>query len=134
MGKYTTIQSHISAIFASTEWASEGIAAYPENFTGDATEFVRINILAARQNQTHTRNSVSGQLIIDIFYPAGIGPLRSRQIADTLDKYLANKSSMDTGGHTQLQDSTLSYIGIDSVNPSLCRYQYIVPFNYFGDS
>jgi hypothetical protein len=132
MNKYTSLETDIFSIFASATWVLENIDTYPENFTQreNTSEFIRVGIVTkAPQNL----NSVSGVLLIDIFIGAGSGPNKAYLIADKLDTYLAGKTIITTAnGNTQLFSSTLAPIGIDAVNKSLQRYQYTIPFNYFG--
>jgi hypothetical protein len=133
MGKFASLEKDIFSVFGATEWLAENIATEPDNFFGKNTgnEYIRVIIIAGRPSVNCT--SVSGQLSIDIFIPAGVGPNKASLIADKLDSYLVGKViSSATGNATQFGSSTLASNGIDSANPSLFRFIYSIPFNYFG--
>lgn len=135
MGKYSSLQSDIFSIFGTIGWKTEGVFTMPSNFVASdaGDEYIRVSIVANGDNKANPLNSVSGQLLIDIFTPAGFGPNRTNLIADKLDKYLAGKLIQTTsGGNTQLAGSTLALLGNDSANPSLYRSIYTIVFNYFG--
>lgn len=130
--KYTNLQNDIYSIFAAAGWTAENIKSFPENFIGavPGKEYIRIHIKAEREGLDIV--SVSGQVMIDIFVPAGGGPIRASQIADRLDVYLVGRSLKLSSGHTQFLNSTLSNFGVDKANASLFRSIYSIPFNYFG--
>lgn len=134
MGKYTDLKADIYSIFASAAWVLENIKTFPGNYVNStATEFVRVAVIASGLSNVNPPRSASGQLIIDIFVPAGVGEGRLDAIADKLDKYLAGKSIETTlGGNTQLGSSSLNIVGNDGVNPGLYRGSYSISFNYFG--
>jgi len=131
--KYASLSKSIYDVFATSAWTAENITTYPENFTGTATEYIRVAILASRESNDQRLGSVAGQMIIDIFIPAGGGTSRTSQIADKLDQYLVGKTLPVSGkGNTQFGDSNLINLGIDKDNTSLYRSSYSIPFNYFG--
>jgi len=136
-GKYETLHNDIYSIWASANWSNENIKTFPENFIGQVPnkEYIRVSILPSdRSMDTSYQHlgSVSGQVMIDIFVPAGKGPIRASQIADRLDAYLVGKSVQSGQGLTQFQTSTLSNFGFDKANASLFRAIYTIPFTYFG--
>lgn len=133
MGKFSDLQNDIFSVFNSPEWKAENVKTFPSDFLAmnAGNEYLRVNVIAGSFGVN--RRSVSGILIIDIFTPAGIGPKRSNLIADKLDRYLENKSiSLTTGSVTQFQNSAMKPLGVDKDNPSLTRYSYEIPFNFFG--
>ena len=133
MGKYENLEKDVFSIFGSTLWKSENIKTFPVNFIEltPGTEFVRVSVIPSGNGINLT--SISGVLIIDIFTSAGNGPRKTSLIADKLDSYLVGKSvSTITGNSTQLNKSSLSYVGLDTVNSALYRATYSIPFNYFG--
>ena len=135
MGKYADLFKDVYSIFNTNGWKAEGIATYPENFVGAlTTEYIRVTVLAGGRSRTGQLNSVSGQLMIDIFIPAGGGPTRAAQIADKLDTYLVGQNLKTGGsGNTQFSDaSNLTAVGIDRDNSNLYRSNYSLPFNFFG--
>lgn len=133
MGKFETLQSDIFSVFGSASWVNEDIKTVPENFVLTITnsEYIRVAILPGTISEVNI-NSISGQLMIDIFTPAGKGPLRAYQIADKLDEYLNGKTVKTGEGSTQFRASSLNSIGQDVDNKSLFRSLYTISFNYFG--
>jgi len=133
MGKYENLEKDVFSIFGSTLWKNENIKTFPVNFIelNPGNEFIRVSVIPSGNGINLT--SISGVLIIDIFTSAGNGPRRTSLIADKLDSYLVGKSvSTITGNSTQLNKSSLSYVGLDTVNSALYRATYSIPFNYFG--
>lgn len=130
MGKYEIITAKVHAIFGSTGWNSEGVKTYPEGYTPDSTgnEFIRVNIL----NGKSKLKQVSGQVLIEIYTPAGNGPKRTNLIADILDKYLEANTFKFAEGSIQFEFSSLSGVGIDREDSSLNRALYSINFNFFG--
>jgi len=127
MDKYSSLYQAIYSIFATNGWKAEAIPTFPTNFVGSGVdEYIRISIVASGDADI---KSATGQVIIDIFYPAGGGSLRAITIADKLDKYLAGKT---VNSAIQFFSSTLTEIGNDTANASLYRSKYSIPFNYFG--
>ena len=135
MGKYTALAADVYSVFATPSWLAENIATGPDNYKGlsGSDEYIRVSILPTGISQVNIPRSSSGQLIIDIFVPAGEGLKRMNLIADKLDLYLAGKSiSIGVDGLTQFGASSLNPIGNDPVNASLYRGSYSISFNYFG--
>lgn len=132
MGKFVSLSKDILAIFGLPSWVSENIKSYPGNFVGvsPGDTYIRIHVLP--QGAGLNLKSASGQVIIDVFTPAGNGPMAALQIADRLDAYLVGKSIQTGTNATQLGNSSFTHIGADKSNPSLFRSQYSIPFNYFG--
>jgi hypothetical protein len=131
VGKYTNLDSNVFAIFGSNAWNKKNIKTYPANFiaVGPSTEFIKVAILPNEFGVN--RLSVAGVMIIEIYTPAGNGPKRASAIADELDTFLANKSQGSGGAIVQFAQSSVSPFGPDSVNKSLYRTTYTIPFNYF---
>jgi hypothetical protein len=135
MNKYSSLESDVYSVFDSNAWKLELIKTVPNNViqTGAGNEFVRVSIIAGKQQDANILHSVSGLLIAEIFIEGGKGGARANTIADTLDKHLAGKNiSATSNGRTQFTTSNLIPIGIDPVNAGLYRYKYTLPFNYFG--
>jgi hypothetical protein len=130
MGKYSSLYKDIYSIFGTTEWKGENIQTFPSNFVGNSnggSEYLRIHILPTSIQMAKYPLSVAGQVIIDIFTGAGTGTLRTSQIADRLDTYLAGKYI----GKVQFGSSTLDVIGIDEDDTTLFRSNYVISFNYY---
>jgi hypothetical protein len=133
VGKYVNLETDIFSVFASTQWKSEKINTYPNNFTitNNSGEFIRVTIIPSGAGINIA--SASGVLIIDIFTFAGEGTKRSSTIADKLDQYLVGKSiNTINNNNTQFQGSSLSFMGADTDNPSLFRSNYTISFNFYG--
>ena len=132
MGKYEALSKDIFGVFGTAEWIAENIKTYPSNYVGvDAgNRYIRVQVLP--QGSGLNLKSASGQVLIDIFTPAGSGPLDATLIADRLDAYLVGKSKMTEAGVTQLDRSSFTCVGQDKVNPALYKSQYAIPFNFFG--
>lgn len=134
MGKYEIITRDILSVFGSTTWNNEGIKAFPSNYIGTnaGDKYVRVHVLPSGAGLT--RSSVSGQVLIDIFTPAGKGPLDAALIADRLDAYLVGRSKRLSKGTIQFgQASSMSHNGTDKANAALHNSSYAISFNYFGD-
>lgn len=135
MNKYTAVFEDIYSIFGAVGWLAENIKTFPDNYVGASVgnEYLRVSIVPSGNLSVNPPLSVSGQLIIDIFIPAGSGLKRLTTIADRLDTYLAGKTvTTSLSGSTQLKTSALSLLGNDRDNPSLYRGSYSISFNYFG--
>jgi hypothetical protein len=136
MGKYTSVYEDAFSVFAMPTWISEGIKVVPQNYlaSGLGDEYLRVSVLTGGNlAYRNLFDSVTGQLIIDIFVASGNGPKRLAAIADTLDTYLAQKTIYTLANHSiQFGSSGMNPMGLDSANPSLYRGSYSIPFNYFG--
>lgn len=134
MGKYEALTRDILSVFGSTAWKNEGIKAFPSNYIGVdvGDKYIRVHVLPSGAGLN--RSSVSGQVLIDVFTPAGKGPIESALIADRLDAYLVGRSKRLSSGMIQFgQASSMQHLGADKANPALHVSKYAVPFNYFGD-
>ena len=134
MGKYSTLYGLIYAVFDTAQWVATSIPTYPINFVppDGLEQYIRIDVVASGSNIAAFPKSVSGMLIIDIFTAAGGGNKDGTDIADTLDTYLAGKTMKVPTGSVQTRESTFTYSGVDKDNKSLSRYEYSIPFNYYG--
>jgi hypothetical protein len=134
MGKFTDADALLLAVFATSEWQNETIVTHPENFTGNVAnnEYIRVKVLHSSGEAFFGKlDNLHGQVIIDIFSPAGEGPRRSSEIADTLDKYLVGRVLTSSNGNLQLNSSFLVGYGVDKANAMLYRAVYTLNFTYF---
>jgi hypothetical protein len=135
MGKFSSLNADIYSVFAQSAWIAENIKTFPENYVGTSVgnEYIRVSIVASSYDKLGSFQSVNGQLIIDIFTPAGEGVSRTNTIADKLDDYLIGKQILvPPDGNTQFGNSTLTFLGNDKANPSLYRASYSLSFNHYG--
>jgi hypothetical protein len=133
MGKYEDLTKDVLGVFGSPSWIAENIKTYPGNYIGVSAgdRYIRVHVLAGGGGIN--RKSVSGQVLIDIFTPAGKGPTASTLIADKLDAYLVGRSKKLTNGAIQfVSASSLVHKGADKANSALYASSYAVSFNYFG--
>ena len=133
MNKYTKLQADIFSVFADASWEAEDISTHPIDTVANNTtsEFITIDI--ASNSEGINTNSVSGALIIEIYVAAGKGPSRANFIADKLDTYLVGKTFDNAHpSTTQFLGSAMAFAGRDPDFPALSRYNYSIPFNYFG--
>lgn len=132
MGKFAQTLRSTLAVFATPEWIAEDIKTYPDNYTavGAGDRFIRINVIPAGLGLD--LKSTSGQVLIDIFTPAGKGTLDASVVSDRLDAHIMGKSFSSAEGTLQFGRSALSHRGGDKANPSLHRSIYAISFNFFG--
>ena len=128
--KYSNFIRDVENVFASDEWKAEGITTIPSNYidTLGTDEFLRIETVPVITQQDYAQFGLKGQIIIQIYTPAGQGVMRLYTISDILDRYLQGKSF--TNG-TATSSSVISILGSDSVNPALFRADYSVDFTHF---
>ena len=132
MNKYTRLQRTVEAVFASSAWQDEELPVVPSNWTpkNPGTTYLRLSVASGGKGVNLL--STSGQVIIDIFTPAGSGPIPATTIADKLDTYLVGKSFQTETGLLQCFESSLVEHGQDAVNPALARSVYAVNFHFNG--
>lgn len=133
MGKYEAVIKNVLAVFSTNEWTAESVKTFPGNFVGTSSgdKYIRVHVLPSGAGLN--RASVTGQVLIDIFTPAGKGPMDAGLIADKLDAHLMGKSILIGNCSIQFQEaSSMSPNGIDKGNSALFRSTYAISFNYFG--
>jgi hypothetical protein len=132
MGKFESLTKAVLSIFETAEWKIEGLKTYPSNFVtvSSGNTFLRVDVIPGGAGIN--LKSTSGQVMIDIFTPAGSGPLTALRIADKLDAYLVGKSKIVDNCNVQLGNSSFNNRGIDKSNSALSHSVYVIPFNYFG--
>ena len=132
MNKYTETYKGIFSIFGTQEWLLKDIQTVPFNYSTVTTDtYIRVNIIASGEGIN--LSSTSGQVIIEIYTPAGQGPLGSAVIADSLDQFLVGKTvDCPLGGRVQFLKSGISIRGLDTANPALYKTMYVIPFSFYG--
>ena len=132
MAQFMNIQNNVFSIFASAEWVAESIKTLPNNFVNinPDDEFIRVSIIPS--GYSSNINAKTGVLNIEIYTKVGTGPKRPSTIADKLDSYLSGKQIIVSPGITaQFFGSSMMPNGKDKDNPTLYKYTYTIPFNYF---
>ena len=79
MSRFEGAANGVYSVFASVEWLAENIAVFPTDYTNkdDLKEFLRVSVVPSGSGVN--RKSISGVVLIDIFYEYGIGPKRGYQ-------------------------------------------------------
>lgn len=138
MNKYAEMVGAVHSVFDSESWKAEGVTTVPSNFPlpsvpsrSPIASYVRVSIVPGSAGINLV--SASGQIIIDIFTPAGGGPLPAARIADKLDKYLVGKKFSTSSGTVQCFDSSYNEMGLDTANTSLARAKYAISMSFFGE-
>jgi hypothetical protein len=131
MATYRDLLASIDAIFASSDWTSNSISAYPANYwpATNPDEFVIYEILpsSVALQEYQKANYKSGLIILQIYTRTNQGMLRTTEIADILNNLFEREITSDT----QLYDGVLSVKGIDKDDTSLFRADYSLQFNSF---
>ena len=130
MAKFRDVQRDVEELFAAETWTDHGIPAYPSNFQGGtySAEFVRVEFLPGRPLTTYGSRGVQGQIIIQIYVKAGGGISRAAEIADILDSIIQGQQ-LPRG--TITGTSSITFLGIDSLDNSLFRADYSVGFRRY---
>lgn len=136
---YDDILADLEGVFATTEWTSQSIAMYPDNYqgkkaktNGKVEEYCILKVMptASRNYAYGAEKEMTGIIGIKMFVPAGDGQGRIMQISDTLDTLLDNRRL--TNG-TQLGTSYINIEGLDASNKSLYGASYLIPFTIYGE-
>jgi len=90
---FDSVLADIESVFASSNWTSNNIDIYPENYQGaisDDTEFCRLSVLpSSSENYVYgAKKLLSGLVAVKIFVKAGEGQNRIMGIGDILDLVL----------------------------------------------
>jgi len=134
MSKYSGLFEDFFSLMATQNWQSEDIPTFPASMElpdDKGLEHLQFTIIPREKGLN--RYSTSGIVIFDIYTDLSFGPMRSAEIADKLDAYLANKThGVTSGASLQLFESSLAPQGLDTVNKRLYRNSYTIPFKHFG--
>jgi hypothetical protein len=133
MSKYTEVLRDTEEIFATADWTTNSIPAFPSNYevTTEARnnrEFVIIEVIPGREFTNYGRAGLKGQIIIQIYTEAGLGTSRAYAIADILDNLLQHQEL--TRG-TLTSTSSMAVLGVDSADEYLFRADYTVNFTKY---
>jgi hypothetical protein len=131
MAKFVDLLSDIEGQFATSDWTSQNISAFPANFRipENTSEFVKLEVLPLRDNSDYGRCGIEGIVYVQIYVQANQGVKRLMEIADILDTIL---QAQTFSNGTQTQASSLNVLGIDKDNPELFRGDFAVNFTYYN--
>lgn len=127
MATISQMLTAVEGLFASTAWTSNNIKAFPANYQGEinAEEWIRISVLPFSSELAYQDVIENGQIVCNIFVPAGAGMKRAYQIADLLKTLLDIKV---ISGYLQTTNSFITNIGIDPKDAGLYNVDYTVNF------
>ena len=127
MSTISQILTAVEGLFASSAWTSNNIKAFPANYQGeiDADEWIRVSVLPFSSELAFKDVIANGQIVCQIFVPAGSGMKRAYQIADLLKALLDQEV---ISGYLQTTNSFITNIGIDTKDSGLYNVNYTVNF------
>tara|TARA_B110000444_G_scaffold230777_1_gene238255 strand:- start:53 stop:445 length:393 start_codon:yes stop_codon:yes gene_type:complete len=127
MATISQMLTAVEGLFASTAWTSNNIKAFPANYQGeiDSDEWVRVSVLPFSSELAYQDVIANGQIVCQIFVPAGAGMKRAYQIADLLKTLLDQEV---ISGYLQTTNSFITNIGIDPKDAGLYNVDYTVNF------
>ncbi len=127
MSTISQILTAVEGLFASSAWTSNNIKAFPANYQGeiDADEWIRVSVLPFSSELAFKDVIANGQIVCQIFVPAGSGMKRAYEIADLLKALLDQEV---ISGYLQTTNSFITNIGIDSKDSGLYNVDYTVNF------
>ena len=127
MSTISNILTAVEGLFASSAWTSNNIKAFPANYQGeiDADEWIRVSVLPFSSELAYQDVIANGQIVCQIFVPAGAGMKRAYQIADLLKTLLDQEV---ISGYLQTTNSFITNIGIDPKDSGLYNVDYTVNF------
>ena len=127
MATISQMLTAVEGLFASTAWTSNNIKAFPANYQGeiDSDEWVRVSVLPFSSELAYQDVIANGQIVCQIFVPAGAGMKRAYQIADLLKTLLDQEV---ISGYLQTTNSFITNIGVDPKDAGLYNVDYTVNF------
>jgi len=127
MATISQMLTAVEGLFASTAWTSNNIKAFPANYQGEinAEEWIRVSVLLFSSELAYQDVIANGQIVCNIFVPAGAGMKRAYQIADLLKTLLDQEV---ISGYLQTTNSFITNIGIDPKDAGLYNVDYTVNF------
>lgn len=127
MATISQLLTAVEGLFASTAWTTNNIKAFPANYQGEinADEWVRVSVLPFSSELAFKDVIANGQIVCQIFVPAGAGMKRAYEIADMLKELLDQEV---ISGYLQTTNSFITNIGIDTKDSGLFNVNYTVNF------
>ena len=129
---FNKIQKDIEQAIAdniATGQTLNGINFYPANYQGkiSGTEWVRLNVFPGNSELLYRGLRIYGQIVFNIFVPAGNGMIKSTEIADKINSVFGRQIISGI----QTTNSFITTIGIDPVDKGLFRLDLTVNFNNY---
>lgn len=127
MATISQMLTAVEGLFASTAWTSNNIKAFPANYQGEinSDEWIRVSVLPFSSELAYQDVIANGQIVCQIFVPAGAGMKRAYEIADLLKTLLDQEV---ISGYLQTTNSFITNIGIDPKDAGLYNIDYTVNF------
>lgn len=127
MATISQLLTAVEGLFASSAWTANNIKAFPANYQGEinAEEWIRVSVLPFSSELAYQDVIANGQIVCQIFVPAGAGMKRAYEIADMLKTLLDQKV---ISGYLQTTNSFITNIGIDTKDAGLFNLNYTVNF------
>ena len=127
MATISQLLTAVEGLFASSAWTSNNVKAFPANYQGeiDADEWIRVSVLPFSSELAYKDVIANGQIVCQIFVPAGAGMKRAYEIADMLKTLLDQEV---ISGYLQTTNSFITNIGIDTKDSGLFNVNYTVNF------
>ena len=127
MATISQLLTAVEGLFASSAWTSNNVKAFPANYQGeiDSDEWIRVSVLPFSSELAYKDVIANGQIVCQIFVPAGAGMKRAYEIADMLKTLLDQEV---ISGYLQTTNSFITNIGIDTKDSGLFNVNYTVNF------
>jgi len=127
MATISQLLTAVEGLFASSAWTSNNVKAFPANYQGeiDSDEWIRVSVLPFSSELAFKDVIANGQIVCQIFVPAGAGMKRAYEIADMLKTLLDQEV---ISGYLQTTNSFITNIGIDTKDSGLFNVNYTVNF------
>ena len=127
MATISQLLTAVEGLFASSAWTSNNVKAFPANYQGEinADEWIRVSVLPFSSELAYKDVIANGQIVCQIFVPAGAGMKRAYEIADMLKTLLDQEV---ISGYLQTTNSFITNIGIDPKDAGLYNVDYTVNF------
>ena len=127
MATISQLLTAVEGLFASSAWTSNNVKAFPANYQGkiNSDEWIRVSVLPFSSELAYKDVIANGQIVCQIFVPAGAGMKRAYEIADMLKTLLDQEV---ISGYLQTTNSFITNIGIDTKDSGLFNVNYTVNF------
>jgi hypothetical protein len=124
----------VQEIYSVIDQTTFSIQMVPRDYVGkintNQDEYFAVQVVFPNVRMFYGGTQIDGLLFIDVFTQQGKGDLRSAQLIDELNSVFQGKT-LDNG--LQFFTPSINDLGKDSVNPSLKRVEYRLPFKLYGE-